>query len=279
MSCLPSSGSKLAPSISPCSTVPYAKQLLSWSKEIPTGRTIRFAKSSNVWLLAASLCTRGSDSGEPRKASHRGWNTGTGKSDPQRSGSETGGRRRVGWSSAVRNRFVRHVALGIGAGSVGADSRPRCSNRTLLRLAGLSEHQFSRESPPASGGSVHVTLTDKRDRKVELVRQGIRRTWPNNRSHDTRTEIAGPIVFCESSNPCARQITTVSNGDQCYQATAGTKGIKGASAHLRCGSKVSGLGEAAPRVPVGEAAFGRPDRPDTGLAHLDDGFSCEVRRP
>ena len=279
MSCLPSSGSKLAPSISPCSTVPYAEQLLSWSKGTPTGRTTRFAKSFNDWPPAASLCTRRSVTGEPRKASHRGWNAGTGKSDPQHLGSETGRRRRVGWSSAARNRFVRHVALGMGAGFIGAVSRPRCSNRTLPRLAGLSEHQFSKESPPASGGSVHATVTDKHHRKVELVRQGIRRTWPKNRSHDTRTEIAGHIVFHESSNPCARQMTTVSSGDQSHQTTAGAKGIGGASAHLRCGSMVSGLGEAAPKVPVGEAAFGRPDRPDAGLAHLDDGFSCEVRRP
>jgi hypothetical protein len=126
---------------------------------------------------------------------------------------------------------------------------------------------------------VHATLTDKRDRKVEPVRQGIRRTWPNNRSHGTRTEIAEQLVFHESSNPCARQMTTISSGDQFYQATAGAKDIKGASAHLRCGSKVSYLGEAARRIPVGEAVFGQLLWLDTGLAHLDDGFSCEARRP
>jgi hypothetical protein len=272
MSCLPSSGSKLALSISPCSTVPYAGQLLNWSKGIPTGRTTRFAKSFSAWVPAASLCTRRSVTGEPRKASHRGWNAGTGESDPQRSGSETGGRRRVGWSSAVRNRFVRHVALGIGAGSVGADSRPRCSNRTLLRLAGLSELQFSKESPPASGGPVNTTLTDRHDRKAELVRHGIRRTRPNDRSHDTRTEIVGHIVFQESSIPCARQTATISIGDQSHQATAGAKGIKGASAHLRCGSMVSGVGSAALKGSGGTAAFGRAARLGCGLAHPGDGF-------
>jgi hypothetical protein len=276
MSCLPSSGSKLAPSISPFSTVPFAELLLSWSKGIPTGRTTRFAKSFNVWPLAASLCTRRSVTGELCKASHLGWNAGTGKSDPQRPGSETGGRRRVGWSSAERNRFVRHVALGIGAGSVGAVSHPRCSNRTLLRLAGLSEPQFSKESPPASGGPVHTTLTDKRDRKVELGRQGIRRTRPNNRSHDTRTETVGQILFRESSIPCARQTATISIGDESHQATAGAKGIKDASAYLRCGSMVSGVGSAALKDSVGTTAFGRAARSGLGLAHPGDGFSRET---
>jgi len=279
MSCLPSFGSKLALSISQCSTVPYAEQLLSWSKGTPTGRTTRFAKSFNVWPLAASLCTRRSVIGELRKASHHGWNAGTGESDPQRLGSETGGRRRVGWSSAVRNRFVRHVALGIGVGSVGAVSRPRCFNRTLLRLAGLSEHQFSKESPPASGGPVHTTLTDRIDRKAEPARHGIRRTRPNNCSHDTRTEIVGHIVFHESSNPCACQMATISTGDQSCQATAGAKGIKDASAHLRCGSKVSGVGLAAFKDPIGTAAFGRAARLGCGLAHLGDGFVSRACEP
>ena len=272
MSCLPSSGSKLAPFISPCSTAPCAEPPLSWSRGIPTGRTTRFAKSSNVWPLAASLYTRRSATGEPRKASHHGWNAETGKSAPQRPGSETGRRGRVGWSSAVRNRFVRHVALGIGAGSVGADSRPRCSNRTLLRLAGLSGLQFSNESPPASGGPVHAILTDKRDRKVGLGRQGIRRTRPKNRSHGTRTEIAGHIVFQEYSDSCARQTATISTGDESCRATAGARSIKGASAHLRCGSMVSGVGSAAFKGPVGTAAFGRTARLGFGLAHLGDGF-------
>jgi hypothetical protein len=80
-------------------------------------------------------------------------------------------------------------------------------------------------------------------------------------------------VFHESSNPCARQTATISTGDQSCQATAGAKGIKGASAHLRCGSKVSGLGSAAFKDPIGTAAFGRAARPGYGLAHLDDGFS------
>jgi hypothetical protein len=195
-----------------------------------------------------------------------------GACDPQRLGSETGRRGRVGWSSAVRNRFVRHVALGIGVGSVGAISRPRCSNRTLLRLAGLSDHQFSKESPPASGGPVHTTLTDRHDRKAELVRHGIRRTRPSNRSHDTRTEIAGHILFRDSSIPCARQTATVSTGDQSCQATAGAKGIKGASAHLRCGSMVSGVGSAAFKGSVGTAAFERAARLGCGLAHPGDGF-------
>ena len=123
---------------------------------------------------------------------------------------------------------------------------------------------------------MHTTLSDGFGRKAELVRHGIRRTRPNNRSHGTRTEIAGHIVFHESSNPCARQTATISNGDQSCQATAGAKGIKGASAHLRCGSKMSCLGEAALRVPVGEAAFGRSIRPGTVLTHLDDGFSYET---
>jgi hypothetical protein len=275
-SCLPSSGSKLALSISPCSTVPYAKQLLSWSKGIPTGRTTRFAKSSNVWPLAASLCTRRSVSGEPRRASHRGWNAGTGKSDPQRLGSEAGGRRRVGWSSAVWNRFVRHVALGIGDGSVEAVSRPRCSNRNLLRLAGLFDHRILKESPPASGGPVHTTLMDRHDRKAELVRHGTRRTRPNNRSHDTRTEIAGQILFRESSIPCAHQTATISTGDQSHRATAGAKGIKGASAHLRCGFKVSGVGLAAFKGSAGTAAFGRATRLGCVLVHPGDGFSHET---
>jgi hypothetical protein len=271
MSCLPFSGSRTDPSIFPCSTAPYAEQLPSWSQGIPTGRTTRFAKSCSAWPPAAWLCTRRSVTGEPRRASHRGWNAGPGKSDPRRLGAETGGRRRVGWSSAVRNRFVRHVALGIGAGSVGAISCPRCSNRTLLRLAGLCDHKISTESPPASGGPVHTTLTDRHDRKAELVRHGIRRARPNNRSHDTRTEIAGHIVFRESSNPCARQTTTISTGDQCCQATARAKGIKGASAHLRCGSMVLGVGSAALKGSVGTAAFEQAARPGFGLAHLGDG--------
>ena len=276
MSCLPFFGSRMDLSIFPCSTVPYAEQLLSWSKGTPTGRTIRFVKSFSAWAPVASLCTRRSVSGEPRKASHRSWNAGAGKSDPQRLGSETGGRGRVGWSSAVRNRFVRRVALGIGAGSVGAVSRPRCSNRTLLRLPGLSELQFSKESPPASGGPVHTTLMDKRDRKVELGRPGIRRTRPKNRSHGTRAEIAGHIVFQGYSDSCARQTATISTGDQSHQATAGAKGIKGASAHLRCGSMVSGVGSAAFKDPVGTAAFGRAVRRGSGLAHLGDGLSYEA---
>jgi hypothetical protein len=178
----------------------------------------------------------------------------------------------VGWSSAVRNCFVRHVALGIGAGSVGADSRPRCSNRTLHRLAGLSEFQFSKESPPASGGPVHTTLSDRVGREAELVRHGIRRNRTNNRSHDTRTEIEGHILFREFSVSCARQTATISTGDQSHQATAGAKGIKGASAHLRCGSMVSGVGSAALKGSIGTAAFGRAARSGCGLAHLGDGF-------
>ena len=199
-----------------------------------------------------------------------------GACDPQRLGSETGRRGRVGRSSAVRDRFVRLGALGIGAGSVRAVSHPRCSNRTLLRLAGLSEHQFSKESPPASGGPVNTTLTDRHDRKAELVRHGIRRMRPNKRSHDTRTEIAGHILFCESSNPCARQTATISTRDHSHQATAGAKGIKGASAHLRCGSTVSVVGSAALKGSVGTAVFGRPVRLGTVLAYLDDGFSHDT---
>jgi len=273
MSCLPFSGSRTDLSISPCSTVLYTKQLLSWSKGIPTGRTTRFAKSFSAWPHVASPCTRRSVTGEPRRASHRGWNAGTSESDPQRLGSEAGRRGRVGWSSAVRSRYVRHVALGIGAGFVGADSRPRCSNRTLLRLAGLSDLKLSKESPPASGGPVHTTPTDRHDRKAELVRQGIRRTRPTNRSHDTRIEIAGHIVFHESSNSCACQTATISNGDQSCRATVGAKGIKGASAHLRCGSMVSGVGSAALQGSIGTAAFGRAARSGCGLAHLGDGLA------
>jgi hypothetical protein len=140
-------------------------------------------------------------------------------------------------------------------------------------LAGLFDHQFSKESPPASGGPVHTTLTDGHDRKAELARRGIKRTRPNNRSHDTRAEIAGHILFRESSIPCARQTTTISIGDQSHQVTAGAKGIKGASAHLRCGSMVSGVGSAALKGSVGMAAFGRTARLGCGLAHPDDGFS------
>ena len=276
MSCLPFFGSRTDLSISLGSTAPYAEQLPSWSKGIPTGRMPRFAKSFSDWPPAVSLCTRGSVSGEPYKSSHRGWNAGTGTSDPQRLGSEAGGRRRVGWSSAVRNCFIRHVALGIGAGSVGAVSRPRCSNRTLLRLAGLFDHKISKESPPASGGPVNTTLTDRHDRKAELVRHGIPRTRPNDRSHDTRTEIAGHIVFQESSDPCARQTATISTGDQSHQATAGAKGIKGASAHLRCGSMVSGIGSAALKDFAMTAAFGRAAQRGLSLAHSGDGFSRET---
>jgi hypothetical protein len=196
-----------------------------------------------------------------------------GERDPHRLGLEAGRRRRVGWSSAVRNRFIRRVAWGIGGGSVGAVSRPRCSNRTLLRLAGLSGHEFLKESPPASGGPVHTTLTGGFGRKVEPVLHGTRRTRPNNRSHDTRTEIAGHTVLRASSHPCAHQTAAVPTGDGPCQATAGAKGIKGASAHLRRGSMVSCLGVAAPRVPVGKAAFGRSVRPGTVLAHPGDGFS------
>ena len=278
-SCLPFFGSRMDLSISRYSTAPYAEQPPTWSTETQTGRTPRFAKSFSDWPPAASLCTRGSVSGEPRAASHRCWNAGTGKSDPQRLDSETGRRGRVGWSSAVRDRFVRLGALGIGVGSVGAISRPRCSNRTLLRLAGLFDYPFSKESPPASGGPVHTTLTGKNDRKVELARHGIRRTRPNNRSHGTRTEIAGHIVLRGFSHPCARQTAAVPTGDEPCQATAGAKGIKGASAHLRCGSTVSCLGVAAPRVPVGKAAFGRSVRPGTVLAHPDVGFPYEGRQP
>jgi hypothetical protein len=140
-------------------------------------------------------------------------------------------------------------------------------------LAGLSDQEISKESPPASGGPVHTTLMDKRDRKAELAQHGIRRTRPNNRSHSTRTKIAGHIVFHESSNPRARQTATISTGDESCQATAGAKGIKDASAHLRCGSKVSCLGSAAFKDPIGTAAFGRAARPGFGLAHLGDGFS------
>jgi hypothetical protein len=119
---------------------------------------------------------------------------------------------------------------------------------------------------------VHTTLTDRHDRKAELARHGIRRTRPNNRSHGTRTEIAGHIVFRESSNPCARQTGTISIGDESHQATAGAKGTKGASAHLRCGSMVSGVASAALKDSVGTAAFGRAVRLGCGLAHPGDGF-------
>jgi hypothetical protein len=134
-------------------------------------------------------------------------------------------------------------------------------------------------SPPASGGPVHTTLTDRHNRKAELARHGIRRTRPNNRSHGTRTEIAGHIVLRASSHSCARQTAAVPSGDEPCQATAGAKGIKGASAHLRRGSMVSCLGVAAPRVPAGRAAFGRSVRPGTVLAHPDVGFSYEGRWP
>ena len=126
---------------------------------------------------------------------------------------------------------------------------------------------------------MHTTLTGKNDRKVELARHGIRRTRPNNRSHGTRTEIAGHIVLRGFSHPRARQTAAVPTGDEPCQATAGAKGIKGASAHLRCGSTVSCLGVAAPRVPVGKAAFGRSVRPGTVLAHPDVGFPYEGRQP
>jgi hypothetical protein len=139
-------------------------------------------------------------------------------------------------------------------------------------LAGLSEHQFSKESPPASGGSVHTTLTDWHDRKADLIRHGIRRTRPNNRSHDTRTEIAGHIVFQESLNSCARQTATISTGDQSCQATAGAMGIKGASAHRQCGSMVSSVGTAAFNGSVGTTALGRAVRLGSGLAHQGDGL-------
>ena len=119
---------------------------------------------------------------------------------------------------------------------------------------------------------MHTTPTDRCDRKAALDRHGIRRTRPNNRSHDTRTEIAGHIVFHESSNPCARQTATISTGDQSCQATAGAKGIKGASAHLRCGSMVSSAGSAAFEGSVGTAAFERAFRLGFGLAHPGDGF-------
>jgi hypothetical protein len=135
---------------------------------------------------------------------------------------------------------------------------------------------FERSSPPASGGPVHMTLTDGLGRKVEPVRHGIRRTRPNNRSHNTRTEIAGHIVFRESSNPCARQTAAVPTGDEPCQATAGAKAIKGASAHLRCGSKVLCLRSAALRLPVGKTAFGRSTRQGMVLAHLGDGFTYEA---
>jgi hypothetical protein len=139
-------------------------------------------------------------------------------------------------------------------------------------LSGLSDHQFSKESPPASGGPVRTTLTDRYDRKAELARDGIRRTRPKNRSHDTRTEIAGQILFRESSIPCARQTTTISIGDQSHQATAGAKGIKGASAHLRCGSTVSGVGSAALKDFAETATFGRAAELGLRLAHPGDGF-------
>jgi hypothetical protein len=71
-------------------------------------------------------------------------------------------------------------------------------------------------------------------------------------------------------------MAAVSTGDELYQATAGAKAIKGASAHLRCGSKVLCLRSAALRLPVGKTAFGRSIRQGTVLAHPDDGFSPEM---
>jgi hypothetical protein len=137
---------------------------------------------------------------------------------------------------------------------------------------------FREASPPPSGGPVHTTLSNGFGRKAESVRHGIRRTRPTNRSHSTRTEIARRIVSCRSSSPCTRQTAAVPFGDEPCQATAGAMGIKGASAHLRCGSMVLDLGVAAPRVPVGKAAFGRPSRPGTVLAHLDVGLSSDARQ-
>jgi hypothetical protein len=95
---------------------------------------------------------------------------------------------------------------------------------------------------------------------------------PKNRSHGTRAEIAGHIVFQGYSDSCARQTATISTGDESRQATAGAKGIKGASAHLRCGSMVSGVGLVALKGSVGMAAFGRAVRRGSGLAHLGDGL-------
>ena len=245
-----------------------------WSTATRKTPIPRFAKSSNGWRVLGWSSMLERESGRLRESDSRLVNTGESRGDPTRTGAETGRWRRVGWSSAARSRFVRLGALGIGVGSVGAISRPRCSNRTLLRLAGfsISTHQIHKESPPASGGPVHTTLTDRHDRKAELARHGIRRTRPNNRSHGTRTEIAGHIVFRESSNPCARQTGTISIGDESHQATAGAKGTKGASAHLRCGSMVSGVASAALKDSVGTAAFGRAVRLGCGLAHPGDGF-------
>ena len=138
---------------------------------------------------------------------------------------------------------------------------------------------FREAFPPPSGGPVHTTSSNGFGRKTESVRLGIRRTRPSNRSHSTRTEIARRIMSCRFSSPCPRPTAAVPLGDEPCQATAGAKGIKGASAHLRCGSMVSCLGVAAPRVPAGEAAFGRPSRWGTVLAHPDGGLSCDARRP
>jgi hypothetical protein len=266
---------------------PLPQTLSPATRNTPTPRS---AKSSNDWRARDSRNTSARECGRLRGDDPRLVSAAEDRGEHDRTGSETGRWRRAGWSSAARGRSARSRAMGIGALAAGAFSCPRCSNRALLRLTGLHSPAFAlldgngyhidseKASPPASGGPVHTTLPDEPDREAELVRRGIRRTRPNIRSHGTRAEIAGQFLLRRFSIPCARPIAAVSTGDGLLQATAGAMSTKGASAYLRCGSRVPGLGVAAPRIPVGEAAFGRPIRLGTSLAHRGVGFFCAPRR-
>jgi hypothetical protein len=259
------------------STRRFVLSPLSLSPGIRITPTTRSAKSCSDWRARGSRTMSAREYGRLRGDDPRMVSAAEGWGEQDRTGSETGRWRRAGWSSAARGRFARLHATGIGALAAGVVSHPRRFGRALLRSAGLSDFEISIRSPPASGGPVHTTLPDRPDRKAELVRRGIRRTRPMNRLRGTRTEIAGQLLLRRFSDPCARPTAAVPSGDGLPRATAGANGTKGASAHLRCGSKVPSLGVAAPRNPVGETAFGRFIRLGTSLAHRGVGFFCAPR--
>ena len=236
--------------------------------------TTRSARSCNGWGVWAWLTMSEGGYGRPRGNRPRLVSAVNGQGGRNRMGSETGRRWRVGWSSAARDCFARPGAMGIGALSVGDVSRPRCSNRTLLRLAGFifSTRRFLRRSPPASGGPVNMTLSDRAGRKTGACRQGIAGKRPNNCSCGMWTGLRWHFVPARSSDSRTRPKPAFPIGALPLRATAGAKGIKGASAHLRYGSKVSHCGVAVSKIPFGKTDHGRSHRQDGVLAHLGDGL-------
>jgi len=222
------------------------------------------------------------ESGRLRGSDPRAVGADHGRGGRNWTGSGTGRRRRVGRSSAARDRFARFGAMGIGAYAVGGVSCPRCSDRTFLRLAGafVSLRNPQTISPPASGGPEHAVLQDGHGHKAEPVQLGIQGTRPNIRAHGTWIEIAEHTMLCIPSISCTRPTEIVPNGAGSHRATAGAKRIKGASAHVRCGPKVPSLGLAASKIPGGEVAFGRSLRPGPNLARPGVGLSHpSERRP